>query len=158
MYKLLKISDMKILIYIVVFPFLFISCHGNRKTVKSKSENSEYINDNTKKQNEAKFSPYTKIFLSKLHKEKSEKKEFKPSNELIEEYSLLLIDNKYYVGGLLKVQDSINENELLMNGVKIGTKVKGIWTAKIPILKLEELKLIKEINYIQIDHPVKPKY
>ncbi len=149
---------MKTLIYIVVFTFLLISCEGNRKTINSKSENSEYINNNTKMQNEAKFSPYTKNFLSKLHKEKSEKRDFKPSNKLIEEYNLLLIDNKYYAGGLLQVQDSINENELLMNGVKIGTKVKGIWTAKIPILKLEELKLIKEINYIQIDHPVKPKY
>jgi len=149
---------MKTLVYIIVFTILFISCHGNRKTVKSKSENSEYINDITKKQKEAKFSPYTKFFLSKLHKEKSEEKEFKPSNELIEEYNLLLIDNKYYVGGLIKVQDSINENELLMNGVKIGTKVKGIWTAKIPILKLDELKSIKGINYIQIDHPIKPKY
>ncbi len=149
---------MKTLIYIVVFTFLLISCEGNRKTIKSKSENSEYINNNTKKQNEAKLSPYTKIFLSKLHKEKSGKMEFKPSNELIEEYNLLLIDNKYYISGLLKVQDSINENKLLMNEVKIGTKVEGIWTAKIPILKLEELKLIKEINYIQIDHPVKPKY
>lgn len=145
---------MKTLIYIVVFPFLFISCHGNRKTVKSKSENSEYINDNTKKQNEARFSPHTKIFLSKLHKEKSEKKEFKPSNELIEEYSLLLIDNKYYVGGLLKVQDSINENELLMNGVKIGTKAGNIWTVRIPIWQLGKLKTVIGIEYIQIDEPV----
>lgn len=149
---------MKTLIYIIVFLIFFISCQGNKKTIKSKSENSEYINDITKKQKEAKFSPYTKVFLSKLFKEKSEEKEFKPSNELIEEYKLIQIDNKYYIGGLLKVKDSINENELYMKGVKIGTKVKDIWTAKIPILKLEELGSIKGINYIQIDHPIKPKY
>ena len=92
--------------------------------------------------------------LRTYNKEKYEKKEFRPSIELIEEYNLLLIDNKYYVGGLLKVQDLINENELHMNGVKIGTKAGNIWTVRIPIWQLEKLKTIGEIEYIQIDEPI----
>ena len=63
----------------------------------------------------------------------------------------------YFIGGLLSVTPTLDENEITKLNIKIGTKIDDIWTVKIPINKLKSLSTIVGVNHIQIDEPINPK-
>ena len=143
-------------IKIVSYLFLcltLICCKGTksyqRTDIKESEQYDSYIIE--------KYSPYSRTFLRNLDKEILSNESFIPSSNLINDYSLLLINDVYYLGGLLKIREGIDEEKLRDMGVKINTKVNEIWTVKIPILQLKKIGNIEEINYIQIDEQVKPK-
>ncbi|TAL67826.1 MAG: T9SS type A sorting domain-containing protein [Bacteroidetes bacterium] len=72
-------------------------------------------------------------------------------------YFLKSIQNKIYAGGLLKINDKINPDELNSLDVKIGTKAGNIWSINVPLENVESLTKINGIDYIQIDEPIKIK-
>ncbi|MDP4267321.1 MAG: S8/S53 family peptidase [Bacteroidota bacterium] len=71
-------------------------------------------------------------------------------------YLYKTINNRRYIGALIKVNGLLDEQKLIGLGVFIGTKAGDIWTAKVPEDKFKDFVLIEGIDYIQIDEPVSP--
>lgn len=77
--------------------------------------------------------------------------------EMKEKYMIRTGANGISINALLKVADNFNEDTLHYLNIHIGTKAGNIWTANIPITMLQSLIRINELEYIQIDEPVKTK-
>ncbi|MFC2106828.1 S8/S53 family peptidase [Bacteroidota bacterium] len=107
---------------------------------------------------DANVSLETKRFIKEVKKfEKSQQKPEKQLSKIKEYYPLLKIDNKYYIGGIIKVEEDFNENELTDLNVMITTKAGKIWTVKIPIEEVKEVVKLDGIEFIQTDSRIKKK-
>ncbi len=107
---------------------------------------------------DANISLETKRFIKEVKKlEKFQKKPDKQLEKIQEFYPLLKIDNKYFIGGIIKVEESFDENELTDLNVKITTKADNLWTVKIPIENVKEVVKLDGIEFIQTDTRIKKK-
>ncbi|MEI7979739.1 MAG: hypothetical protein WCI53_12905, partial [Bacteroidota bacterium] len=67
-----------------------------------------------------------------------------------------LSKNNGYLKALILVKNNINENNLLNLGVLINTKAGNVWSVKIPYLKIQQLTLINEIDFIEASIAAQP--
>ncbi len=90
--------------------------------------------------------------LEKIHAKYSEKLE-----RISQQYPVEDKGGNLIIGGMIKVSDDLEENIVTNLGIEVNSKINDIWTVKIPILKIPELRKIKGIKYIQTDTQVKKK-
>jgi hypothetical protein len=157
---MVKIHKLILPVFIII-PMIFLTiictqCGVNQSTsdsfIEAYSEDSPRIDKVTK----SNISNYTKIFLSDLKKEiaKSNAEKFIPSESFLAKYEIKERDRTYFIGGMIRISDVLNESELNDLGVIIGTKLNGMWTVQIPILIVEEICKLEGVDYLQIDEPV----
>jgi len=146
---------------VVIISLLICGCSRSKDLSKSNigkkipSKNEIVLEETQDQTSEMKMSAHTKIFIQKLNNAINKSELFLPSEKFINEYNLQKIEDEYHIGGMLKVQENINEKEISDLGVKIGTKAGNIWTVRIPILQMEKIIILSGIEYIQIDEPLK---
>ena len=80
------------------------------------------------------LSPNASIFQARL---KGETDLDKPTPQLVSDFDLIIIEGRYNVGGMIKVNKDFDEKELVMMNAKIGTKAGIVLTVQIPIKKFE---------------------
>jgi minor extracellular serine protease Vpr len=103
-----------------------------------------------------KFSSYSRHLLSDLKLDGYKKIEnYRPSEKITRKYPVKIINQRYYIGALIKINKKFNRSDLLKYDVLIGTRAGDILSVKVPIENLEELSKIEGIDFIQIDEPVK---
>ena len=71
-----------------------------------------------------------------------------------QQYVLRFMNNQIVTGALLKVNENIDEAKLKSLGITTGTKAGNIWTARIPLDKLDDISFMEGVDYIEIDIPV----
>ena len=89
---------------------------------------------------QSKLSPNARLLLDKI------------KNEKFETSSDILSINK--VGALIKVNDANVERDLLQLNVAINTRVKNIWSIRIPISSLDAVSKLVGLDYLELDEPV----
>src|ERR1043165_9202327 len=99
--------------------------------------------------NQPKLSAGTQQYLWKLKNEKQEKA------GVFSQY----VYNKdaagnVYVNSIIKVQAGFNGNALSALGVHINTKAGNIWTAQVPVSKVQDFVQVQGIQYIEMDQPM----
>lgn len=79
-------------------------------------------------------------------------------NKVYEQY-VYHIDQQQqiFVNAIFKVDASFDETPLKLQGVKVGTKAKDIWTAKIPLQSVSQFSKTAGIQYIDLDQPCFPE-
>lgn len=65
-------------------------------------------------------------------------------------------NNTMYLSALIKVNHSVNEAEIKELGAVVGTRAGNIWTVDIPQESMLAFSQLKGIDYIELDHIVKP--
>jgi subtilisin family serine protease len=65
--------------------------------------------------------------------------------------------NNIFINAIFKVDIAFNEAILKQQGIKIGTKAKDIWTAKIPLQAINQFVKTPGIQYIDMDQPCYPE-
>jgi subtilisin family serine protease len=65
--------------------------------------------------------------------------------------------NVIYVNAIMKVEPNFDASKLTQQGIKIGTKAKDIWTAKIPLNAIHQFVKTQGIQYIDMDQPCYPE-
>jgi subtilisin family serine protease len=99
----------------------------------------------------AKLSASTKQYLWLTQKNNSQQK-------VLEQYVYQLDQqNQIYINAIFKVDQLLDETVLKQLGVKIGTKAKDIWTAKVPLHVMSQFVKIPGIQYIDLDQPCFPE-
>ena len=89
------------------------------------------------------------LFLSQQQKNK---------NKVLEQYVYSTDNqNQIFINAIFKVDATINESDLKQQGIKIGTKAKDIWTAKIPLQAVQQFVNTAGIQYIDLDQPCYPE-
>ncbi len=68
----------------------------------------------------------------------------------------ITINNKTYLSALIKVSESIEENQMLGLGILVGTKAGAIWTVQIPEQEINSFIQLDGIDFIQLDEPIIP--
>jgi subtilisin family serine protease len=63
-------------------------------------------------------------------------------------------NNTIYVSALIKITSQLQEQQLLSEGILIGTRAGNIYTLQVPENKISYLAKVKGIDYIQLDEPV----
>ncbi|MFC2107615.1 S8 family serine peptidase, partial [Bacteroidota bacterium] len=107
---------------------------------------------------DANVSLETRRFIKEVKKfEKFQQKPDKQLKKIQEYYPLLKIDNKYYIGGILKLDEDFDETKLTDLNVMITTKAGKLWTVKIPIDEVKEVVKLDGIEFIQTDSRIKKK-
>lgn len=107
---------------------------------------------------DANVSLETKRFIKEVKKlEKFQKKPEKQLEKIKQYYPLLKIDDKYYIGGIVRVEEGFDENELTDLDVKITTKADKLWTVKIPIEKVKDVAKLEGLEFIQTDTKITKK-
>jgi hypothetical protein len=142
---------MKYCVLLTLVLFAMFSCKSSNCTKSNKAMNTETISENNR------LSPSTSLLIDELKREigETEKdKTFIPSNDLIEKYGLKLKNEKYYVSGLIKVEDGFDEQILSNYDIQIRTKAGNIYTVNINVSELIKLSEIKTVLYIQIDEKI----
>ena len=135
---------MKYIAFSILISIVLLGCNESKKVSKTKAE--------------SKVSAQTEIFIQQLNAEIANSNDnFQPSEILVKNYRLQKMESSFYIGGIISIEEDLNEEQILQMGVTIGTKAGNIWTVMIPILKIEELLLLPGINYVQIDEDVNLK-
>ena len=65
--------------------------------------------------------------------------------------------NEIFINAIFKVDQAFDETLLKQQGVKIGTKAKDIWTAKVPLNAVHQFIKTQGIQYIDMDQPCYPE-
>jgi minor extracellular serine protease Vpr len=65
--------------------------------------------------------------------------------------------NNIFINAIFKVDNAFDDAQLKQLGVKIGTKAKDIWTAKIPLNAVHQFVKTTGIQYIDMDQPCYPE-
>ncbi|MCW3125358.1 MAG: hypothetical protein JWO03_1016 [Bacteroidetes bacterium] len=95
----------------------------------------------------AKLSPKTMMYMQTI-KNGGDKNPIQP------DYVYKKTANGIYMSALIKVNKDIVSSDLEAIGVHVGTRAGKVWTAIIPIDKIEAFTKIKGIDYIELDEPV----
>lgn len=61
-----------------------------------------------------------------------------------------------YLSALIKVNSTVNENQLHQLGILIGTKAGDIWTVRVPEENMMTFTQVKGIDFIELDKQVRP--
>lgn len=78
-------------------------------------------------------------------------------DEFIEEYDLVSIDGEYCIGVLGLVNEStIDENALEELGVRNDTRIKDLWTFRVPVKNMNAFITIQGLKMLEIAEPVSP--
>ena len=64
--------------------------------------------------------------------------------------------NKVFVSTVIQVQPGFEESQLKPLGVNVGTKAGNIWTAQVPLDKVQDFTRLSGIKYIEMDQPMAP--
>lgn len=98
-----------------------------------------------------KLSAATKQYLWLMQKNQQQ-------NKVLEQY-VYHIDQQQqiYINAIFKVDALFDEAPLKQLGVKVGTKAKDIWTAKVPIQSMSQFLKTQGIQYIDLDQPCYPE-
>ena len=72
------------------------------------------------------------------------------------DYVYKVINKKHYLSAMIMVTPGFDQSALDAIGVFIGTKAGNIWTAQIPVDKIDAFIRIAGIRYIELDAPVFP--
>lgn len=102
-----------------------------------------------------KFSSSTKILLNEYNKakqmaDKTENKITLPE-KIVDDYALKIADDEYVARAFIKLNESLNENDLLNLGATINSRIGDTWTITIPLNKIEKLAEINGIEQIEIN-------
>lgn len=95
-----------------------------------------------------KLSPLTKKYLKEIKKFTGE--------QLLHNYVYKTRGNTNYVSAFIKVNNSINDAQLLALNIQIGTRAGKIWTVQVPIQNVDAFTQLSGIDYIQLDEPSIP--
>ncbi len=101
------------------------------------------------------MSPLSRIFLDDFDKEYytfNESDNFIPSEDLINKYPIIKIDNNFYIKGLIKIAELTDDIDLA--GLIINTKAGNILTVNIPLNLFHDVIVKQNIKYLQIDEKV----
>jgi subtilisin family serine protease len=93
------------------------------------------------------LSPLTRLFIKDIDR--------LDKNELIKKYMVYNIEEKYYVGCLIKKSNSYNKEILLENDCIIGADVLEIQSLKIPLDYFINFANSGYYNYLEIDEKIK---
>ncbi len=141
-------------ITLVILAISLLACSATKKNSSNKKEQQL-------KPTEYKFgmSLHTKLFLADYNKEKSEfiNKEYLPSDNLINNYSLKKIDNEYTVSGFIKTNSDFQKEDLVPLNIKNGSDVNKIITVIIPLSSVDDFLKLDGINYFEIGEKVELK-
>ncbi len=77
-------------------------------------------------------------------------------NDVVPDYVYKIINNKRYLSAMIKVRNDADQSTLDALGVYVGTKAGTIWTAQIPVDKVEEFIKLQAIEYVELDAPIIP--
>jgi subtilisin family serine protease len=66
------------------------------------------------------------------------------------------IAGKWYLSALIKVNEDVNEADVLATGSIIGTKAGKIWTVQIPLGGIADLAKVAGVTHIDVDAPIAP--
>jgi subtilisin family serine protease len=82
-----------------------------------------------------------------------------PQKNKVHEQYVYHVDqqNQIYINAIFKVDQVFDETALKLQGVKVGTKAKDIWTAKIPLNAITAFTKTSGIQYIDLDQPCFPE-
>lgn len=95
-----------------------------------------------------------KSFITTYELAKKQKADF---NALTQEYELLKINGELYIGALVLVDEAIIKSEDLEALAIINdTKLKDLWSLRIPIQHFQAALQISGINYLEVGEPVEP--
>lgn len=141
---------MKNFLFGFLFLLLFESC-VNKTDAFNKQESSQ----KELKSYTTKVSPRTQLLLDAYKKElKASKKEpnaFKPSENLVQKYSLVeLNDNVVYVKGMATFGKDFNRELLSDLAIKVGSKLANQTLLHIPLQNLEAFLQTPNIAYFEI--------
>ncbi|PQJ11331.1 hypothetical protein CJD36_005885 [Flavipsychrobacter stenotrophus] len=75
---------------------------------------------------------------------------------MMPDYVYKLINNKYYISAMVKMRNGADQTALDALGVYVGTRAGSIWTAQIPVNKLEAFTQLPSVEYIELDAPIFP--
>ncbi len=136
---------------LVVFVSLVVSgCSNQNKVSKTDASPAENVLSIS-----TRVSNYTKLFISDYQKELENSNQseidFKPSANLIDKYSLSLIDNKtYFIKGLATLHKDFDKAQLSSLGIKTGSELAGKTSLLIPIYHLNQFLHLDKIEYFEI--------
>ena len=133
------------LLFLVCTYLIFIGCKSNKSISKDSGVQ--------KKSNENDFKIYsssTKMYLKDLEKQDLDKL----SHRFIEKYAINRIEDQYYVGAIINVDDSFDIEKLKDLDVVIGSRVKDNLSIKILVFGVRKLNTINGILYVNIDQKV----
>ncbi|MBS1775219.1 MAG: S8 family peptidase [Bacteroidetes bacterium] len=95
----------------------------------------------------SRLSPQTHFFLHFIETH---------TNSLPESYVYRKDIGEIRVCGMVKVNSSINELQLLNLGCIIGTKAGNIWTVQVPVSHVAQFCTLSALDYVQLDEPIHP--
>jgi minor extracellular serine protease Vpr len=155
--RLIKRSNLKIinimkritLIFMALIIFSQITnaqINVEGKKVK-KSSKAHFIYKQSKK-----CSPYTALLLSNL--KQTDLKLKRSAEYLTEHFNLIKSNNETYVSAFIKTDGNLNKSLLTEYGVKLNTQAGNIYTSLIPLNQLENVLLVKGVEYVEIGHKV----
>ena len=133
------------LLFLVCTYLIFIGCKSN-KSISKDSSLQKTSNENDSKI----YSSSTKMYLKDLEKQDSDRL----SHRFIEKYAIIRIEDQYYVGAIINVDDSFDIEKLKDLDVVIGSRVKDNLSIKISVFGIRKLNTIKGILYVNIDQKV----
>lgn len=141
---------MRILIYNIVFLLFLVACKGSKETAQiSQTMDKDETKNTTEKI--VNMSTFTRKFIEKLNKEmKDEIENFQPSNNLINEFDLNLINDKYYVDAFVEFDSTLQISNLKKMGIIFSSKYGKMYIVSIPIKMINKLTKTEYVNYLQI--------
>lgn len=96
---------------------------------------------------QAKLSPFTKLFLADRQKANS--------NELPKQYVYKKdAGGNYYLSAMVRVKPTAVASDFESIGVKTGTKAGRVWTVAIPVAQLDNFIKLPGLDYIELDEPI----
>ena len=121
----------KIYTYLLFFLLININVHSQNRAPQLSAAAKQYL------------------FLSNLKQNK---------DKVLEQY-VYSMDNQngVFVNAIMKVEPNFDDSKLTQQGIKIGTKAKDIWTAKIPLNAIHQFVKTQGIQYIDMDQPGYPE-
>lgn len=101
-----------------------------------------------------KFTSSTKLLLNEYYKAKqnAEKKgkNITLPEKIVNDYALKIVDDNYVVKAFIKINDSLNEDDLNKVGVSVNSKINNTWSVIVPLNKIEDLSKVNGVELIDV--------
>jgi len=108
-------------------------------------------------QHSAKLSPYTRLIINQVEKLLKEGKQL-DDPEFVNQHALFVESNEVSVKCFLhtETENNIDRKALESLGVELNNNAGRIWTCRIPVLQIGNVRKIDCVKYIEASQPVKP--
>lgn len=131
-----------------------LSCAETKRVSANQQEKTKGENQ-TEMTTEIKLSPFAKFFINDLKKELDKQnasiKNFKPTKELIDKYSIQLFNNEYFVQGFVTTNNQLNQAELNKLNITTGKPMGNKMTIRIPLQSFFQFLNLQGIEHFEMN-------